>query len=121
MFARIGVMRARSERPPLGKAEAGEGSIARVLRPMWRQLDWDMSGGAHHNRAPVAGVALEHFQNQKKLLSKHGRKPRSELTTDAAKRNMIASWRRYFRGRVSNPQQQPFTESPRPSLVNASQ
>jgi hypothetical protein len=54
---------------------------------MWRQLDRDMSGGAHHNRAPVAGVALEHFQNQKKLLSKHGRKPRSELTNDAAKRS----------------------------------
>jgi hypothetical protein len=43
-----------------------------------------MSGGAHHNRASIAGEALEHFQNQKKLLSKHGRKPRSELRNDAA-------------------------------------
>src|SRR6266404_2844335 len=102
MFARIGLMRARSESPPLGKAEADEGSIARVLLPMWRQLDRDMSGGAHHNRAPVAGDALEHFQNQKKLLSKHGRKPRSELTNNAAKRSVIVSRRRYFRGRVSN-------------------
>src|SRR6266481_4843470 len=91
------------------------------LRPTWRQLDRDMSGGAHHNRASIGGEALEHFQNQKKLLSKHGRKPRSELTNDAAKRSTIASRRQYFRGRVSNPQQQPFTESPRPSLVNASQ
>ena len=65
--------------------EASEGSIARVLRPTWRQLDWDMSGGAHHDRASVGGgEAPEHFQNQKKLFSKHGRKPRSELTNDAA-------------------------------------
>jgi hypothetical protein len=47
-----------------------------------RQLDRYMSGGAHHNRASIGGEALEHFQNQKKLLSKHGRKPRSELTND---------------------------------------
>lgn len=66
---------------PWGRRKRGIDSPL-VLRPMWRQPDRDMSGGAHHNRAPVAGVALEHFQNQKKLLSKHGRKPRSELTTD---------------------------------------
>ncbi|HWN80433.1 MAG TPA: hypothetical protein VNN81_21650 [Bradyrhizobium sp.] len=67
------------------KVEASEGSMARVLRLTWRQLDWDMSGGAHHDRASIGGgEALEHFQNQKKLLGKHGRKPRSELTNDAA-------------------------------------
>ncbi len=67
------------------KVEASEGSMARVLRLTWRQLDWDMSGGAHHDRASIGGgEALEHFQNQKKLFSKHGRKPRSELTNDAA-------------------------------------
>jgi len=47
--------------------------MARVLRPTWRQLDWDMSGGAHHDRASIGGgEALEHFQNQKKLLSSMG-------------------------------------------------
>ncbi len=68
----------------MGKAEGRKGSTARVLRPTWRQLDRDMSGGAHHNRAAIAGEALERFQNQKKLLGKHGRKPGSELTNDAA-------------------------------------
>src|SRR6266436_2180576 len=36
-------------------------------------------------------------------------------------RNMIARRCRYFRGRASNPQQRPFTESLHPSLVIASQ
>ena len=43
-------------------------------RPTWRQLDWDMLRGGRHNWASISGsVALERFQNEKKLLSKHGR------------------------------------------------
>jgi hypothetical protein len=46
-------------------------------RPTWRQLDWDMLRGGRHNWASISGsVALERFQNEKKLLSKHGRNPR---------------------------------------------
>ena len=45
-----------------------------ALRPTWRQLDWDMLRGGRHNWASISGsVALERFQNEKKLLSKHGR------------------------------------------------
>jgi len=73
-----------AEGASLGKAETRKGSTARVLRPTWRKLDREMSGGAHTTRPPIAGEALKRFQNQKKLFSKHGRKPRSELTNDAA-------------------------------------
>ena len=104
------------------KVEASEGSMARVLRLTWRQLDWDMSGGAHHDRASIGGgEALEHFQNQKKLLSKHGRIPSLRINKRRRERIMIAWRRRYFRGRASNPQQRPFTESLHSSLVIASQ
>jgi hypothetical protein len=45
-----------------------------ALRPTWRQLDWDMLRGGRRNWASISGsVALERFQNEKKLLSKHGR------------------------------------------------
>ena len=45
-----------------------------ALRPTWRQLDWDMLRGGRHNWASISGsVALERFQNEKKLLRKHGR------------------------------------------------
>jgi hypothetical protein len=48
---------------------------ASKLRPARRQRNWDKSRGAHHDWASIGrGEALEHFQNQKKLLSKHGRK-----------------------------------------------
>ena len=92
-----------------------------LLRAPW-QRDRDKSRGAHHNRASIGrGEALEHFQNQKKLLSKHGRKTSLRINERRRERSMIARRRRYFRGRAFNPQQRPFTENPHPSLVNASQ
>ena len=87
-----------------------------------RQRDRDKLRGAHHNGASIGGgEALEHFQNQKKLLSKHGRIPSLRTNERRRERSIIAWRRRYFRGRASNPQQRPFTESLHSSLVIASQ
>jgi hypothetical protein len=104
-----------------GRAEQQEDQDRPHLLRAPRQRDRDKSRGAHHNRASIGrGEALEHFQNQKKLLSKHGRKTslrinerRREAKYDRFAASVISA------GRLSN--QQPFTESPRPSLVNASQ
>jgi hypothetical protein len=71
-----------------------------------------MSCGAHHNRASIGrGETLEHFQNQKKLLSKHGPKPRSELTNDAASGVCSLGGVGISLAGPSNPQQRLFTEA----------
>jgi len=50
------------------------GAGGTASRPTWRQLDWDMLRGGRHNWASISGsVALERFQNEKKLFGKHGR------------------------------------------------
>ena len=61
--------------PSKRKFNEGSHAVAPLaLRPTWRQLDWDMLRGGRHNWASISGsVALERFQNEKKLLSKHGR------------------------------------------------